>query len=69
MKYIVKTAYHTFRIEAQTNKMAVILAIYNNLPTLGELISCRAVKEPKEKTMYYRSISVLKDMGYKLDES
>ena len=25
--------------------------------------------EPEEKTMYYRSISVLKDMGYKLDES
>ena len=69
MKYIVKTADHTFRIEAQTNKMAVILAIYNNLPTLGELISCRAVKEPKEETMYYRSIQVLKDMGYKLDES
>ena len=69
MKYIVKTADHTFRIEAQTNKMAVILAIYNNHPTLGELISCRAVKEPKGKTMYYRSIKVLKEMGYKLNES
>lgn len=69
MEYIVETANNKFRIEAQTHKMAVILAIYNNHPDLGDLVSCKGIKEPKSETRYYCSISVLKDMGYKLDES
>lgn len=69
MKYIVKTADHKWRVEAKTNKMAVILAIYKYMPDLGTLISCKSVNESNEETMYYSSVSVLKDMGYEIKDS
>ena len=64
MKYIVKTADHKWRVDAKTNKMAVILVIYKYMPYLGTLISCKGVNESKEDTVYYNSVSVLKDMGF-----
>lgn len=69
MKYIVKTAGHKWRVEAKTNKMAVILVIYKYMPDLGTLITCKSVNESKEDTVYYSSISVLKDMGYEIENS